>query len=79
MANIVKIILCQRPRTEKNYYRRLCRLSSTREDFLAVVEPYQEALNRAGYNHQLLYQEPDPPAAAPSCQPQNKEQESDLV
>ena len=43
--------------------RRLCRLSSTKEDFLAVVEPYQEALDRAGYNHQLLYQEPDPPAA----------------
>ena len=67
MANIVKIILCQRPRIEKNYYRRLCRLSSTREDFLAVVEPYQEALDRAGYNHQLLYQEPDPPAAAPAA------------
>ena len=67
MANIVKIILCQRPRTEKNYYRRLYQLSSTREDFLAVVEPYQKALDRAGYNHQLLYQEPDPPAAAPAA------------
>ena len=27
------------------------------------MTPYQEALDRAGYNHQLLYQEPDPPAA----------------
>ena len=40
--------------------RRLSKLSSTKEDFLAVVEPYQEALDRAGYNHQLLYQEPQP-------------------
>ena len=47
--------------------RRLCRLSSTREDFLSVVEPYQEALDKAGYNHQLLYQEPDPPAATPAA------------
>ena len=31
---------------------------------LAVVEPYQEALDRAGYDHQVLFQEPDPPAAA---------------
>ena len=42
--------------------RRLCRLSSNEEEFLAVVAPYQEALNKAGYNHQLTYQQP----AAPS-------------
>ena len=35
--------------------RRLCRLSSTKEDFMAVVEPYQETRDRAGYKHQLLY------------------------
>ena len=40
--------------------RRLCKLSSTRDDFLAVVEPYQLALNNAGYHHQLVYHEPDP-------------------
>ena len=45
--------------------RRLSKLSSTEEDFLAVVAPYQEALDRAGYNHQLLYQEPDPAAPPP--------------
>ena len=45
--------------------RRLCRLSSTKEDFMAVVEPYQEALDRAGYEHQLLYQEPEPEAPPP--------------
>ena len=40
--------------------RRLCKLSSTEEDFLAVVEPYQAALDKAGYRHQLVYHEPDP-------------------
>ena len=38
--------------------RRLCRLSSSREEFLAVVTPYQEALDKAGYTHQLAYEEP---------------------
>ena len=40
--------------------RRLCKLSSTEEDFLAVVEPYQAALDKAGYRHQPVYHEPDP-------------------
>ena len=47
--------------------RRLCKLSSTEEDFLAVVEPYQAALDKAGYRHQLVYHEPDldqPPPAS---------------
>ena len=43
--------------------RRLCRLSSNEEEFLAVVAPYQEALNKAGYNHQLTYQQPAAPEA----------------
>ena len=40
---------------------RLCRLSSSVEEFRAVVAPYQEALDMAGYNHQLVYTEPPPP------------------
>ena len=39
---------------------RLCRLSSSREEFLAVVAPYQEALDKAGYNHQLTFNDPPP-------------------
>ena len=38
---------------------RLCRLSRTNKDFLAVKEPYQEALDKARHNNQLIYQEPD--------------------
>ena len=44
--------------------RRLCRLSSSKEEFLAVVTPYQEALDKAGYNHQLAYEEPAAPKAS---------------
>ena len=44
--------------------RRLCRLSSSKEEFLAVVPPYQEALDKAGYNHQLVYMEPAAPKAS---------------
>ena len=46
--------------------RRLCKLSSTEEDFLAVVEPYQAALDKAGYRHQLVYHEPDPDQPPPA-------------
>ena len=42
--------------------RRLLRLSSTKEDFLAAVPPYQDALDKAGHNHKLVWEEPDPAA-----------------
>ena len=42
--------------------RRLLRLSSTKEDFLAAVPPYQDALDKAGHNHKLVWEEPDPVA-----------------
>ena len=45
--------------------RRLSKLSSTRDDFLAVVEPYQAALDKAGCHHQLVYNEPDPDQPPP--------------
>ena len=38
----------------------LCRLSSRKEDFMAVVAPYQAALDEAGYNHKLVYEQPAP-------------------
>ena len=43
--------------------RRLCRLSSSKEEFQAVVTQYQEALDKAGYKHQLVYEEPAAPKA----------------
>ena len=39
---------------------RLCRLSSSKEEFMAVVAPYQAALDEAGYNHKLVYEQPAP-------------------
>ena len=44
--------------------RRLLKLSSTKEDFLAAVPPYQDALDKAGHKHKLVWEETDP--AAPS-------------
>ena len=38
--------------------QRLVRLSSTREDFLTAVPPYQETLDKAGYDHKLVWEEP---------------------
>ena len=40
--------------------RRLSALSSNEEVFLEVVPPYQDALNKSGYNYQLRYN-PQPP------------------
>ena len=45
---------------------RLCRLSSSEEEFMAVVAPYQVALDTAGYNHKLVYVQPPPPPPRPS-------------
>ena len=45
--------------------RRLLRLSSTKEDFLEAVPPYQDALDKAGHKHKLVWEEPEP-AAPPS-------------
>ena len=42
--------------------RRLVRLSSTKEDFLMAVPPYQAALDKAGYDHKLVWDEPAPAA-----------------
>ena len=44
--------------------RRLSRLSSSKEEFLAAVTPFQEALDKAGYTHQLAYEEPAAPKAS---------------
>ena len=38
--------------------RRLCKISANKEIFDAARQPYQEALNRSGYNHTLEYTPP---------------------
>ena len=44
----------------KGVNNRLSRLSSSEAIFNAAAPPYQEALRKAGYSHQLVY---DPPRA----------------
>ena len=39
----------------KNINDRLCKLSSNEEIFENAIQPYQEALVRAGYNYQLRF------------------------
>ena len=42
------------------FNRRLNKISSSEEVFNTAAVPYQEALDRAGHNHQLTYQPPQP-------------------
>ena len=39
--------------------KRLSGISSNQEVFMAAAPPYQQALNKAGYNHILVYEEDD--------------------